>query len=135
MRGRWPTSSAVLRWRVPRAGRMSARAAWCNRIVLAVEAAEGTDAMLARCAGLTLAWAGRRVGEAGQAGAGSLDRPATIGPNIIRGAIAAGLRGVAFEAGGTILAQRDEAIAAADAAGLFLLGLDPDAVSERGENT
>jgi DUF1009 family protein len=59
----------------------------------------------------------------------------TVGPDTIRGAIAAGLRGVAFEAGGTILAQRDEAIAAADAAGLFLLGLDPDTLSERGEKT
>ena len=36
------------------------------------------------------------------------------------------LRGVAFEAGGTILAERDAAIAAADEAGLFLLGLGPD---------
>ena len=33
----------------------------------------------------------------------------TIGPETIRGAVAAGLRGVAFEAGGTILAERDAA--------------------------
>ena len=59
----------------------------------------------------------------------------TIGPETLRGAAAAGLRGVAFEAGGTILAERDAAIAAADAAGLFLLGLGPDELSERGENT
>ena len=59
----------------------------------------------------------------------------TIGPETLRGAAEAGLRGVAFEAGGTILAERDAAVAAADAAGLFLLGLGPDELSERGENT
>jgi DUF1009 family protein len=53
----------------------------------------------------------------------------TIGPQTIRNAAAAGLRGVAFEAGSTILAERDAAVAAADTAGLFLLGLDPGAVS------
>jgi UDP-2,3-diacylglucosamine hydrolase len=104
-------------------------------IVLAVEAAEGTDAMLARCA--ELAWPGPggvlvKLVKPGQDR--RTDLP-TIGPETIRAAIAAGLRGVAFEAGGTILAQRDTTIAAADAAGIFLLGLDPDALSERGENT
>ena len=59
----------------------------------------------------------------------------TIGPDTIHAAGAAGLRGVAFEAGGTIVADRHAAIAAADAAGLFLLGLDPDALSEMGEKT
>jgi hypothetical protein len=104
-------------------------------IVLAVEAAEGTDAMLARCA--ELAWPGPggvlvKLVKPGQDR--RTDLP-TIGPETIRAAIAAGLRGVAFEAGGTILAQRDTTIAAADAAGIFLLGLDPDALSERGEST
>jgi hypothetical protein len=104
-------------------------------IVLAVEAAEGTDAMLARCA--ELAWPGPggvlvKLVKPGQDR--RTDLP-TIGPETMRAAIAAGLRGVAFEAGGTILAQRDTTIAAADAAGIFLLGLDPDALSERGEST
>jgi DUF1009 family protein len=104
-------------------------------IVLAVEAAEGTDAMLSRCA--PLAWPGPggvlvKLVKPGQ------DRRAdlpTIGPDTIRGAISAGLRGVAFEAGGTILARRPAAIAEADAAGLFLLGLGPDQLSEKGEHT
>ena len=104
-------------------------------IVLAVEAAEGTDAMLARCA--ELAWPGPggvlvKLVKPGQDR--RTDLP-TIGPETLRAAAAAGLRGVAFEAGGTILAQRDTTIAAADAAGIFLLGLDPDALSETGENT
>jgi DUF1009 family protein len=104
-------------------------------IVLAVEAAEGTDAMLARCAGLTWPGPGGVLVKLVKPGQDRRTDLPTIGPDTIRGAITAGLRGVAFEAGGTILAQRDEAIAAADAAGLFLLGLDPDALSERGENT
>jgi DUF1009 family protein len=49
----------------------------------------------------------------------------TIGPETVRLAAAAGQRGLAFEAGATILAEREACVAAADAAGLFLLGLDP----------
>jgi DUF1009 family protein len=51
----------------------------------------------------------------------------TIGPATVQGAIAAGLRGIAFEAGGTLLAEREATIAAADVAGIFLMGFDPDA--------
>lgn len=102
-------------------------------IVLAVEAAEGTDAMLARCGPLA------RPGPAGvlvKLVKPGQDRRAdlpTIGPATIAAAVAAGLQGVAFEAGGTILAEREATIAAADAAGLFLLGLGPDEL--RGEST
>jgi DUF1009 family protein len=39
---------------------------------------------------------------------------------------AAGLRGVAFEAGGTLFTDRTGCIEQADQAGLFLLGLDPN---------
>jgi DUF1009 family protein len=53
----------------------------------------------------------------------------TIGPDTIRHAAAAGLRGVAFEAKATILAEREACVATADAAGLFLLGLDPETIS------
>jgi hypothetical protein len=55
----------------------------------------------------------------------------TIGPATVAGALGAHLRGVAFEAGGTILADREATIAAADAAGMFLLGLGTDEL--RGE--
>ncbi len=94
-------------------------------IVLAVEAIEGTDAMLARAGGLARPGSGGvlvKVVKPGQ------DRRAdlpTIGPRTIERAREAGLRGVAFEAGGTILLERAASIAAADRAGLFLLGLDP----------
>ena len=95
-------------------------------MVLAVEAAEGTDAMLARGGPSGAARLRRRAGQAGQARPGPPRRPADHRPRHDRGRRPAGLRGVAFEAGGTILAERAATIAAADAAGLFLLGLDPD---------
>jgi hypothetical protein len=95
-------------------------------IVLAVEAIEGTDAMLARAATL------RRPGPGGvlvKLVKPGQDRRAdlpTIGLRTIHAAAEAGLRGVAFEAGGTLLAEREAMVAAADAAGLFLLGVDPN---------
>ena len=95
-------------------------------LVLCVEAIEGTDAMLARAATL------RRPGPGGvlvKLVKPGQDRRAdlpTIGSVTIEGCIAAGVRGIAFEAGGTILADRAASVAAADAAGLFLLGLNPN---------
>ena len=105
-------------------------------IVLAVEAAEGTDAMLVRAGALARPGPGgvlvklvkprqdRRV-----------DLP-TLGPQTVRLARAAGLRGIAFEAGGTLIMEHDAMLAAAAASGLFLLGLDPArvAAAAHGEN-
>lgn len=102
-------------------------------IVLAVEAVEGTDAMLARAAEL------RREGPGGvlvKLVKPGQDRRAdlpTVGTETVRRAAAAGLRGVAFEAGGTILADAEATVAAADAAGLFLIGLDPGTIPEESE--
>ena len=104
-------------------------------IVLAVEAAEGTDAMLERCAGLARPGPGGVLVKLVKPGQERRADLPTIGPRTLNGAAAAGLRGVAFEAGGTILAEREAAVAAADAAGLFLLGLGPEELSARGENT
>jgi DUF1009 family protein len=47
------------------------------------------------------------------------DLPA-IGPGTVRGAVAAGLEGIVIEAGGVMMLDRAGAVAAADAAGLFL---------------
>ena len=94
-------------------------------IVLAVEAIEGTDAMLARAAEL------RRPGPGGvlvKLVKPGQDRRAdlpTLGPRTIDAAAGAGLRGIAFEAGGTLFTDRAACVARADAAGLFLLGLHP----------
>jgi DUF1009 family protein len=94
-------------------------------LVLAVEAIEGTDAMLARCVPLRRDGIGGVLVKLVKPGQDKRADLPTIGLQTVRNAAAAGLRGLAFEAGATILAERDACVAAADAAGLFLLGLDP----------
>ena len=91
--------------------------------VLGVEAQEGTDALLARCAGL------RRFGRGGVLVKTSkpgqdrrVDLP-VIGPRTVEGAIAAGLNGIAVEAGGVLVVDEAQVRAAADAAGLFVVGV------------
>lgn len=99
--------------------------------VLAVEAVEGTDAMLVRAGTLRREGPGGvlvKVAKPDQEKRADLP---TIGLNTVRNAAAAGLRGLAFEANATILAQREACVAAADKAGLFMLGLDPATISER----
>lgn len=98
--------------------------------VLAVEAVEGTDAMLGRCGALARNGTGGVLVKLVKPNQERRADLPTIGPVTIQGAAAAGLRGVAFEAGGTILAEREATIAAADAAGLFLIGLDPGTVHQ-----
>lgn len=94
-------------------------------LVLGVEGIEGTDALIARCGGL------RRDGPGGvlvkvkkPQQDRRLDLP-TIGVRTVEGAAAAGLRGIAIEAGGALLMDRAATIAAADGAGLFLVGIEP----------
>lgn len=101
-------------------------------LVLGVEAIEGTDALLARCAGL------RRDGAGGVLV--KLVKPQqeiradlpTIGPETVRGAATAGLAGIAIEArsghAGTLVVDRAETVAAAEAAGLFLIAIRSDDV-------
>ena len=97
--------------------------------VLAVEAAEGTDLLLARIADL------RRQGRiATPVGVGvlvkapkpgqdrRLDLP-SIGQRTIENAARAGLAGVAVAAGSSIISEAAEVIAAADRAGIFLAGV------------
>jgi DUF1009 family protein len=99
-----------------------------RRRVLAIEAAEGTDAMLERVAAL------RKAGRIGlPLGVGVLvkapkarqdrrfDLP-SIGPGTIARAAAAGLAGVAVIAGATIVAEPQRLIEAADRDGLFVVG-------------
>lgn len=94
-------------------------------LVLGVEAIEGTDALIERCGAL------RREGPGGVLVKGTkpgqerrADLP-TIGPRTVAAAAASGLRGIAVEAGSTILVDRAELIAAADRAGLFVAGIVP----------
>ncbi len=93
-------------------------------LVLAVEAIEGTDAMLARCVAL------RRDGPGGvlvktrkPQQDTRLDLP-TVGTATLRAAAAAGLRGVAVEAGGALIVDGGALRAEAERLGLFVLVLD-----------
>jgi UDP-2,3-diacylglucosamine hydrolase len=97
-------------------------------LVLAVEAIEGTDAMLARAGALRRDGIGGVLVKLVKPGQDKRADLPTIGPDTVRNAAAAGLRGVAFEANATILAEREACLAAVDAAGLFLFGLDPEAL-------
>jgi DUF1009 family protein len=96
--------------------------------VLAVEAAEGTDAMLDRCAELRATGRNTRRVPAGvlvkapkPGQEERIDLP-TIGPETVRKAAAAGLAGIAVVAGRALIAERNATIAAADKLGLFLVG-------------
>ena len=99
-------------------------------LVLGVEAIEGTDALLSRCAGLKREGFGGVLVKLVKPGQDRrLDLP-TIGPITIRAAAAAGLAGIAVEAGGTILVDRPAMRAAAAETGLFLFGFDPATFTE-----
>ena len=100
-------------------------------IVLAVEAIEGTDAMLARAATLARPGPGGVLVKMVKPGQDRRADLPTIGPRTIEAAHAAGLRGVAFEAGGTLFTDRTACIQQADQTGLFLLGLDPNSGDTR----
>jgi hypothetical protein len=92
-------------------------------LVLGVEAIEGTDGLIRRCAGLRREGPGGvlvKVEKPGQEQ--RADRP-TIGPQTVALAAETGLRGIAVEAGATIVLDRGEVVEAADRAGLFVVGI------------
>lgn len=104
-----------------------------NNHVLAVEAAEGTDNLLARIVDL------RKQGRVSTPpGAGVLvkapkpkqdrrfDLPA-IGPQTVVNVVKAGLAGIAVAAGDTMMAEPEQVIAAADRAKIFVVGVAEDA--------
>jgi DUF1009 family protein len=92
-------------------------------LVLGVEAIEGTDELLRRCAAFRREGPGGvlvKVEKPGQER--RADQP-TIGLRTVSLAVETGLRGIAVEAGTTIMLDRDELIQAADRAGLFVIGI------------
>lgn len=92
-------------------------------IVLAVEAVEGTDAMIERSGGLKREGPGGVLVKLRKAGQETrVDLP-TIGPDTLTRAARAGLRGIAIEAGGTIVVDRAELVERADREGLFVVGI------------
>jgi DUF1009 family protein len=106
-----------------------------NGMVLAIEGAEGTDAMLKRVVdwrdhahgGVLVKWPkpGQEL---------RVDMPA-IGPNTVAGIVAAGLQGIAVQAGATLAAQRGDTTDAADAAKIFIAGVDSGVATELTKTT
>jgi DUF1009 family protein len=91
--------------------------------VLAREDASGTDAMLAGIAKRRREGPGGvlvKVAKPGQQR--KVDLP-TIGTNTVEAVAAAGLRGIAIEAGSALVVDKERVIAAADAAGIFVVGV------------
>lgn len=102
----------------------------CDRLVLAVEAIEGTDEVLQRCAALPAEIRGSpearrgtlvKIPKHGQER--RIDLP-TIGIRTVELAAAAGLEGIAVAANGTLILNRAEVIDQANSSGLFVIAVD-----------
>ena len=90
-------------------------------LVLAVEAIEGTDAMIARAGSLRRPGLGPVLVKGSKPGQEErADRP-TVGEGTVTAAAAAGFRGIAIEAGATLIVDRSATVRAVDASGLFLV--------------
>jgi len=105
-----------------------------NGLVLAVEAAEGTDAMLERVAGLREEIRGTDEARAGvllklpkPMQERRIDLP-TIGQKTLHGAAKAGLKGIAVAAEGALVIDKAEVAALADQLGLFVVGIEESSV-------
>ena len=100
-----------------------------DRHIVAVEAAEGTDAMLSRVAEMRAS--GRLRAGAGKGVLVKAVKPGqdrrfdlpSIGPRTVEGVARAGLGGIAMTAGEAIVAEPEELVLAADRAGIFVLGV------------
>ena len=91
--------------------------------VLGVEGVEGTDGLIERCAALQEAGPGPVLVKMKKPGQERrVDLP-TIGADTIERLAEAGFRGVAVEAGETLILERDRAVARADEHGVFLVGV------------
>jgi hypothetical protein len=92
-------------------------------IVLGVEAVEGTDSLIARSATVRREGPGGvlvKIKKPGQERRADLP---TIGLPTVTAAVDAGLRGIAVEAGATLLIGRERLVATADAAGIFVTAI------------
>lgn len=105
-------------------------AAVARGVVLAVEAQEGTDALLRRCAELPQALRGTpdaRVGVLAKWPKSIQERRVdlpTLGARTVIGAAEAGFAGIVAEAGGALIIDALQVKAAADELGLFVFGLE-----------
>jgi DUF1009 family protein len=103
----------------------------CEGLALAVEAAEGTDAMLGRIAGLRESLRGTAAKPRGvlvkalkPTQDAKTDMP-VVGVQTVRNAHAAHLAGIALEAGASLILDKAAVAAEADRLGLFVIGVKP----------
>lgn len=103
----------------------------CDGLVLAVEAQEGTDEMLRRCAQLPEAIRGSKSARRGvlvkrpkPVQERRIDLP-TTGVSTVELAAAAGLAGIAVEANGALMLNRPEMEQRAKELGVFIFGFAP----------
>jgi DUF1009 family protein len=101
--------------------------------VIAVEGAEGTDAMLRRVAELRQSGRVRWSGRSGVLAKCPkpqqdlrVDMP-TVGPRTVEEVAAAALAGIVIEAGRVMIAEQDETRALAEQTGTFILAVERDA--------
>ena len=104
----------------------------CDGLVLAVEAQEGTDEMLRRCAALPAAIRGAENARRGVLAKRPkpvqerrIDLP-TTGVSTVELAAAAGLAGIAVEAGGALMLNRPRMEQRAAELGIFIYGFPPE---------
>ncbi len=94
-------------------------------IVLALEAIEGTDALVARAGALQRKGPGGVLVKAPKPGQERrIDLPG-VGVDTVEAVARAGLRGIAVEAGGALIIDRATVAARADALGVFIVGIAP----------
>ena len=91
--------------------------------VLGVEGVEGTDELIKRCAVLQEAGLGAVLVKMKKPGQERRADLPTIGATTIERLAEAGFRGVAVEAGETLILERAKAVARADAHGVFMVGV------------
>jgi DUF1009 family protein len=93
-------------------------------LVLGVEAVEGTDQLLARCAGLRREGGGGVLVKLKKPGQERRADLPTIGPGTVEAAVAAGLAGIAVHAGNCLIIEQQRVVERADRHGRFVIGVD-----------
>ncbi|MEC8204146.1 MAG: UDP-2,3-diacylglucosamine diphosphatase LpxI [Pseudomonadota bacterium] len=97
-----------------------------DNIVIAIEAVEGTDAMIQRSGPLHREGPGGVLVKLLKPGQEKRADLPTIGPQTVENADKAGIRGIAIHASDTLFVDREQTIALADSLGLFIFSFDPD---------
>jgi len=92
-------------------------------VVLGVEAIEGTDGLIARCAGLRREAGGGVVVKIAKPGQERRVGLPTIGTRTVAAAAAAGFAGIAIEARRALVVDAAAVARAADASGVFVVGI------------